>query len=174
MNFSKTKFLTFYDADPVLEANAAACFDLIQNYLVKAGIYTDLTMAGLMATINVETGRLFKPVEEIADGSQYEGRKDLGNDVPGDGMRFKGRGYIQRTGRFNHEKATHQLGIDLIRFPEKLLDADTAARDAVNYFKSNGCNIACNAQNWPKVRLLVNGGSNGLERFKVVIGQYLA
>lgn len=52
--------------------------------------------------------------EEIASGAAYEGRRDLGNTQPGDGVRFKGHGWIQVTGRANHTTVSrwaHDRGI---------------------------------------------------------------
>lgn len=58
--------------------------------------------------------------EEYASGHAYEGRQDLGNIESGDGVRFKGRGLLQVTGRANYAKEGAALGIDLVAHPEKL------------------------------------------------------
>ena len=55
-----------------------------------------------------ESAGLRYPVE-IADGSGYEGRRDLGNIYPGDGVKFAGTGWIQVTGRFNHQAFSDYL-----------------------------------------------------------------
>ena len=56
-------------------------------------------------------------MEEYASGSAYEGRKTLGNTQPGDGVRFKGRGFVQITGRRNYTDWSKRLGVDLIGKP---------------------------------------------------------
>ena len=50
-------------------------------------------------------------MEEIGDGSKYEGRTDLGNTQKGDGKRYKGRGPIQVTGRNNYKKIYEEFFI---------------------------------------------------------------
>lgn len=67
-------------------------------------------------------------MEEIASGAAYEGRLDLGNTQPGDGRRFKGRGYVQITGRSNYTKWSQRLGIDLINNPGLASDPANAAK----------------------------------------------
>ena len=47
---------------------------------------------------------------EIHDGSNYEGRQDLGNVNPGDGVKYAGTGWIQVTGRYNHQSFADAIG----------------------------------------------------------------
>ncbi|MGA1304892.1 MAG: hypothetical protein ACO3ZD_12695, partial [Cyanobium sp.] len=65
---------------------------------------------------------------ELASGDDYENRSDLGNNQPGDGRRFKGRGFVQITGRINYSHWSKRLGIDLIGKPELASRPDIAAQ----------------------------------------------
>lgn len=85
--------------------------------------FTDLRhIAYLLATVKHECADRWQPIPEFADGSQYEGRLDLGNTMPGDGPRFKGRGYVQITGRANYRKFSVKLGVGLVGNPALALD----------------------------------------------------
>lgn len=165
----KGKMLSFYPNQP----NPSQCFDAIEKAFKELGIYTDLTMLGAFATVRIECGKNFKPILELSTGDQYEGRVDLGNTAKGDGPRYKGRGYIQLTGKNNYSKYGKLLSIDLIGNPSLALDVTNSAKILAQYFKETKANEACNAKDWTKVRRLVNGGDNQLAEFLRVVNDYL-
>lgn len=84
-------------------------------------------LAYMLATAFHETDK-FATMEEYASGAAYEGRKDLGNTVKGDGKLFKGRGFVQITGRRNYEDWQRRLGIPLLANPTLAMNRDNAAR----------------------------------------------
>jgi predicted chitinase len=81
--------------------------DVIQAMKIY-GIKTPLEKAHFLAQISHESAQ-FRYREEIASGAAYEGRADLGNTQPGDGKRYKGRGYMQLTGRDNYKEYNNYL-----------------------------------------------------------------
>lgn len=93
--------------------------------------------------------------------------KTLGNTKPGDGPRFKGRGYVQLTGRDNYTRIGGQLGIDLAADPDKANDGATAGLILAKFIKNKETQVraALAAGDLKQARKLVNGGSHGLDRF---------
>ncbi|MGO9597806.1 MAG: glycoside hydrolase family 19 protein [Isosphaeraceae bacterium] len=87
-------------------------------------IKTPNRIAAFLGNIIVESDH-FKTFREYASGHEYEWRKELGNTHPGDGVRYKGRGVIQITGRHNYEAVGRALGVDLINHPG-LLETNTS------------------------------------------------
>jgi peptidoglycan L-alanyl-D-glutamate endopeptidase CwlK len=132
-----------------------------------------------LATIGAETGR-FAAISEgeshyntSPDGHPfdlYDSRIDLGNLGAPDGERFKGRGFIQLTGRSNYalHGASIGLGNQLIDDPELANDPGIAARLLASFLKLHEIKIraALDANNLREARRLVNGGSNGLPAFE--------
>ena len=158
------------NADQIAQAlgapaeNVRKYWPLVAKALHEQGITSRNGIIAALATIGVEVGR-FEPIPEYASGEAYEGRKDLGNTEPGDGKRYKGRGFIQLTGRANYRTYGQALGLPLEQNPDLALDPEVGARVLALYFKNRGIPAKANAGDWEGVRRAVNGGTNGWDRF---------
>lgn len=114
-----------------------------------------------------------KYMEEIASGAAYEGRIDLGNTQPGDGVRFKGRGPIQVTGRHNYtvlsqwafDKGLVSTPSFFVDSPEALAELQYAFLGAIWYWTvaRKDINSLCDTGDVVAVTQRINGGYNGLE-----------
>lgn len=103
----------------VSPTRASALYPYFLSSLSVASINSCLRLSAFAAQIGHESlGLLY--FEELADGSQYQGRTDLCNTQPGDGRRYKGRGPIQLTGRCNYQNAGAQLGRSFATRPEEV------------------------------------------------------
>jgi hypothetical protein len=90
----------------------------------------------------------------------------LGNTQPGDGPRFKGRGFLQTTGRVNYQQFKEAFGVDVISKTETLAEPQYAAESALFWFKKNSKKVErMSGGDWSNtkgVTKAVNGGYNGL------------
>jgi predicted chitinase len=120
-------------------------------------------LAAFLAQCAHESAK-FTTTKEFADGSKYEGRADLGNVKPGDGPRYKGRGFLQITGRANYTQASKALGIDLVNHPELAERPDVAIKISIWYWKTRVQPKITNFTNTKAVTKKVNGGVNGLQQ----------
>lgn len=125
-------------------------------------INTKQREAAFLAQIGHESGQLLY-VKELASGAEYEGRADLGNTMPGDGVQFKGRGLIQITGRTNYVAAMMELHMDCVEHPELLEEPVNAARSAGWFWFTHGLNELADVGDFIKITRKINGGTNGLE-----------
>ncbi len=134
-------------------------------------------VAAALATIRAETEG-FVPIAELVSrfntspGGRpfdlYDNRKDLGNRGPPDGATFKGRGYVQLTGRANYGTYGPLVGVlGLVEDPDRANDPEIAARLLAAFIGSKEIAIkqALLADDLEMARRLVNGGTNGLDRF---------
>jgi len=144
--------------------NVANNWPYVYTELVEFGQGSVRSLAAALGTIAVETGS-FKPIPEWASGAEYEGRADLGNVNPGDGVRYKGRGYIQLTGRSNYTNYGNILGIDLVGSPDLALDPNIAGKIFGLYWRNRDIQSMAEREDWPACRRAVNGGLNGYDRF---------
>lgn len=116
--------------------------------------------AAFIAQIGHESGQL-RYVKELASGHDYEGRKDLGNLQPGDGVRYKGRGVIQITGKYNYRDCGQALGLDLINHPELLELPINACRSAGWFWSTRSLNGLADAGDLTRLTKRINGGLLG-------------
>lgn len=100
--------------------------------------------------------------------------KALGNKHVGDGMKFKGRGFIQITGRYNYKKAGEELGLPLEKHPELVQKPDVAAKVAVWFWKHR---VQPNVDNFHDVNQVtkpINPNMRGLEDRKENFKAYIS
>lgn len=141
-------------------AKRADYLPFIQQAMEEFEITTYLREAAFLAQLAHESGEL-RYMEELASGAAYEGRKDLGNTQPGDGVRYKGRGPIQLTGRANYQKYGDLLGVDLINNPTQAATPQVGFRIAGEFWKLNGLNQLADQQQFETITRRINGGLNG-------------
>ncbi|WP_455466211.1 glycoside hydrolase family 19 protein [Bartonella sp. B39] len=105
---------------------------------------------------------------EYASGRAYEGRRDLGNIKVGDGVRFKGRGLIQLTGRKNYRRFTQfwcsvdEHAVDCEAFPEVVEKFPAALWSAIWFWQMKGLNKLADQDDLLGITKVINGGKNGL------------
>lgn len=105
----------------------------------------------------------FYYTEEIASGAAYEGRRDLGNVRPGDGRRFKGRDWIQITGRYNYTNLSRDVKIDFVGHPDWLSQEKYIGTGVAWYWRTRNLNqYAQGTGDFRGITRRINGGYNGL------------
>jgi predicted chitinase len=146
--------------------NAGARLDAHLPYINPAldwgQITTPRRIAAFMAQLAHESGE-YRFMEEIADGSAYEGREDLGNTHPGDGPKYKGHGPIQITGRAAHKACGEALGLDLINNPTLICKPEYGTKAAVWFWTKYKppLNAVADKDWFRTTTRIVNGGFNG-------------
>ncbi len=112
----------------------------------------------------VEEARPYARAPERLAERVYGGR--MGNRLPGDGWRFRGRGCMQTTGRANYEALARVTGarLDALTADESpLLQREGAADSALLCWVQAGCNAAADSGQTERVRRIINGGTIGLD-----------
>jgi putative chitinase len=133
----------------------------LQQCLDAYNIDSLLRIRMFLAQVGHESAEL-RYTEEIASGAAYEGRKDLGNIQSGDGIRYKGRGLIQLTGRNNYSLCGLALDLPLLDQPELLSNYQPATMSAGWFWENQNLNSYCDKDDFIGLTKRINGGLNGL------------
>lgn len=110
--------------------------------------------------------------EKIAN-RVYSNRMGNGNQNSGDGYKFRGRGFIQLTGRNNYLLLSKDTGVDYVANPDLLLNEADAMVSACWFWQKNKINESADWGDVEGVTRIINGGSNGLADRKKKYEQYL-
>lgn len=147
-------------------AQATIWLEPICEAMARFQVNTPQRVAAFLAQIGHESAGMQFTRERWGPTLQqlgYEGRKDLGNAIQGDGYRYRGRGLIQITGRKNYERAGQGLSLDLVTNPELLESREHAASSAAWWWAAHGCNEFADAGDFASLTKRINGGLNGYE-----------
>ena len=140
----------------------------LESAMAEFGINSPMRQSAFLAQIAHESGEL-QWTQELWGPTAAQLRYDppgllaagLGNVEYGDGPKFRGRGLIQLTGRYNYGQCGLGLGVDLVSEPGALSSPILAARSAGWYWKSRSINVPADAGDFERVTKLVNGAMNG-------------
>ena len=138
--------------------------------LVKYNITTPLRICHFLAQMYHESDG-FNASEEYASGADYEWRDDLGNTQKGDGVRFKGRSFIQITGRYNYQDFSKYLGVDFISNPELLATPEYAWLGAGWFWDTRNLNNLADQDRFRDITIRINGSINGIDDRFAALGR---
>jgi putative chitinase len=149
----------------VSESRATVYSASFNKYADRYGITSPLRKGHFISQALHESG-YFRWSEEIwgptASQRSYEGRRELGNTVPGDGYRYRGRGIFQITGRYNYRVFGRAIGVNLEANPSLLSTPDYSMQVSMEFWKDRNLNKYADADDLRTVTKRINGGSNGM------------
>jgi len=163
-----------FPATPI--RNIKANLPVVLDALVSAKLPDRAMVLMALGTIRAET-ESFQPISEGQSRFNtspsgppfdlYDNRRDLGNTGAPDGANFRARGFVQLTGRANYARYASTISMDLVNNPELANDPQVAATLLARFLGDREDRIreALAANDLATARRLVNGGSNGLDRF---------
>lgn len=164
---------------PAALPNIQTNLPYVINALCDAGLGDRDMVVMALATIRTET-ELFLPISEFQSPlntspgghpfDKYDNRADLGNKGAPDGADFRGRGFVQLTGRTNFQQHGQAIGLgdQLVTNPLIAHQPDTAAKLLASFLKAHEDQLraALQQNDLPGARKIINGGLNGLEQFE--------
>lgn len=148
------------------QANITLYLPWLNALMPEFGVDNNTRVAAFLAQVGHESGQLRYNKEiwgPTAAQKGYEGRKDLGNVIAGDGVKFKGRGLIQITGRANYSSFGIATGADCVNNPDLLESPEYAVMTACWFWKSRNLSKYADNGDFKTLTKRINGGLNGLD-----------
>lgn len=105
----------------------------------------------------------FQRKPEAIANRVYANRMGNGNEASGDGWKYRGRGFIQITGKENYQSLSIATGVSYIQNPDLLLNEADSIISALWYFNSRKCNELADKNDVVGITKKINGGTIGLD-----------
>lgn len=176
-------------------------YEKYKTILDNAGINTPLRLAHFMAQIEHESGlkpisenlnysskglsttfKKYFPTIELANLYQrqpekianrvYANRMGNGDEQSGEGWKYRGRGFLQITGKENYFRLANDTDLDCLKTPDLLLEEANAMISAIWFWKLKGLNIFADEDDISTITKRINGGFNGIEHRKELLEKY--
>jgi len=110
--------------------------------------------------------------EKIAN-RVYANRMGNGNEASGEGWKYRGRGFIQITGKENYFRLANDTDLDCFKNPDLLLEEANAIISALWFWNLKGLNSLADKNDIVSITKKINGGLNGIDHRKELLKKYL-
>lgn len=122
---------------------------------------------------NKTTAKLYARKPEKIANRVYANRMGNGNEASGEGWKYRGRGFIQVTGKINYHQLANDTDLDCLKNPDLLLQEANAMISALWFWNSKGLNKLADKNDIKGITKRINGGYNGLEHRQELLNKYL-
>ena len=155
---------------------SAGLTELVENLNYSAAALLLMWPARFTPADATAYGRtLAHPADQVMIANiAYANRMGNGDVSSGDGWRFRGRGLIQLTGRWNYRRAGFALHMPLEANPDLVAQPQGASLTAAWYWAQHGCNAMADAGHFIAITQAINGGTNGLPARQALYAQALS
>lgn len=109
---------------------------------------------------------------EMIANRVYANRMGNGDEASGDGWKFRGRGFIQVTGKDNYSRLSKDTGINYLSNPDSLLTEANSMVSALWFWDKNKLNSLADKDDIRAITKRINGGYNGLQHREQLLKKY--
>jgi len=103
----------------------------------------------------------------------YANQNGNGNEASGEGWKYRGRGFIQVTGKINYHQLANDTDLDCLKNPDLLLQEANAMISALWFWNLKGLNKLADKNDLKGITKRINGGYNGLAHRQELLNKYL-
>lgn len=132
----------------------------------------DIDHDGVIEPHEIDAAKAYVRNPQKLANRVYANKYGNGDEMSGDGWKYRGRGPIQTTFKANYVKASFWTGVNLVLTPDELLVPRTGCAAACGYFRDAGCIPLAQLGDYREITRRINPGMAGLEDRIRLVGDY--